>query len=73
VAICLIDVIRERSLAQIVAEALDVPHASPQVIVVRRGVSVWVASHRAIWADALAERVRNAEAAPAGIRSGPQR
>ncbi len=61
VPVCLIDVIRERSLAQTIAETLDVSHASPQVILVRAGVAVWVASHRAIRAEALAESLRSTE------------
>jgi bacillithiol system protein YtxJ len=59
VPVCLVDVIRERSLAQSIAEALSVPHASPQVIVLRAGMPVWTASHRGIRAETLAEGIRS--------------
>jgi hypothetical protein len=61
VPVCLVDVIRERGLARTIAEALDVPHASPQVILLCTGAPVWVGSHREIRAEALHEAVRNAE------------
>lgn len=64
VPVCLVDVIRERGLARTIAEGLDVPHASPQVILLRAGAPAWVASHREIRAEALHEAVRNAEAGP---------
>jgi bacillithiol system protein YtxJ len=64
VPVCLVDVIRERSLAQAIADALSVPHASPQVIVLRAGAPVWIASHRGIRAETLAEGIRSSEAVP---------
>jgi bacillithiol system protein YtxJ len=43
---------------------LSVPHASPQVIVLRAGAPVWIASHRGIRAETLAEGIRSSEAVP---------
>jgi bacillithiol system protein YtxJ len=72
VPVCLVDVIRERGFARTIAEALDVPHASPQVIMLRAGAPAWVASHREIRAEALHEAVRNAEASPGSAETaGP--
>ncbi len=48
-----VDVIRERALSSRIAEALDVVHESPQLILLRDGLPVWVTSHRGISADAI--------------------
>jgi bacillithiol system protein YtxJ len=67
-----VDVIRERDLSRRIAEALDVPHASPQVILLRAGSPVWVTSHRGIRADALHGAVRSAGGGPeSGEPAGP--
>jgi bacillithiol system protein YtxJ len=47
------DVIGQRLLAREAARLLDVPHASPQVILVEEGAAVWDASHMGVTADAV--------------------
>jgi bacillithiol system protein YtxJ len=47
------DVIGQRLLAREAARLLDVPHASPQVILVEAGAAVWDASHMGVTADAV--------------------
>lgn len=49
----LLKVIEHRDLSDAVAERLGVRHASPQVLLLRQGRSVWDASHYAITAPAL--------------------
>jgi bacillithiol system protein YtxJ len=49
----LIDVIGQRELSNILSERSGVPHASPQVIVMRDGRTQWHASHLDISAKAL--------------------
>jgi len=72
VPVYLVDVIREGGLSRRIAEALDVPHASPQVILLRAGSPVWVTSHRGISADALHGAVRSAGGGPkSGEPAGP--
>jgi bacillithiol system protein YtxJ len=44
----LIDVIRQRPLAAVVADRLDIRHESPQAILLVEGDAVWHASHSAI-------------------------
>ncbi|RMH12943.1 MAG: DUF2847 family protein [Gemmatimonadetes bacterium] len=46
-----VDVVRRRELSGRLAAALGVPHASPQVIVLREGRAVWDASHGGVRAD----------------------
>lgn len=55
--VVLIDVVMQRSLSGRIADALDVRHQSPQVIVVRDGVATWHASHGDVRADLLAEQI----------------
>ncbi len=50
----LIDVIARRELSNVLSERSGVPHASPQVIVMRGGRTQWHASHLGISARALA-------------------
>ena len=50
-----ISVRSERALARYVEERTGVPHASPQVIILRRGAVVATASHWEITSDFLAE------------------
>lgn len=52
-----LDVIAQRELAREVARLLDVPHASPQAILVEDGVAVWDASHMGVRADLLERAV----------------
>jgi bacillithiol system protein YtxJ len=52
--VSLVDVARQRNLARRIAEQTGVRHESPQVLVLRDGVAVWSASHRAITAVAVA-------------------
>lgn len=53
-----LDVVRHRALARSIAERLDVRHASPQVILLRRGRVVWAGSHGEVDADQLDAQVR---------------
>ena len=41
----LVDVRAQRSLSQQIAARTGVQHESPQVIILRRGASIWHASH----------------------------
>lgn len=52
--VSLVDVARQRDLARRIAEQTGIRHESPQVLVLRDGVAVWSASHRAITAAAVA-------------------
>ena len=47
----------ERPLSQQIAARSGVPHESPQVIVFRRGMPIWDASHHDITAAALTRQV----------------
>jgi bacillithiol system protein YtxJ len=64
VPVYLVPVLKERAASQQIAQRLNVPHASPQIIVLRRGVAVSVASHGAVTGDRLAEMLA-AAATPA--------
>ncbi|MDX2262458.1 MAG: DUF2847 family protein [Gemmatimonadales bacterium] len=48
-----VDVIRQRELSTLIARHLDIPHASPQIILLERGVPVWSAQHGRVTAAAL--------------------
>lgn len=48
-----LDVIGQRPLAREAARLLDVPHASPQAMVVEDGAAIWDASHMGVTADAV--------------------
>jgi bacillithiol system protein YtxJ len=52
-----LDVHAQRPLARYVAEHLDVRHESPQVILLRRGVVLWHASHYGVTARAVSRAV----------------
>lgn len=52
-----VDVVSRSGLAHAIARALDVPHESPQVILVSGGQAVWSASHWEVRALDLDERV----------------
>ena len=55
VPVWLVDVISQRPMSQRLAAMLDVEHESPQVIMVRRGASVWDGSHRRVTRARLEE------------------
>ena len=59
--IALVVVQRSRELSREVEARTGVQHESPQVLVLRRGQSVWSASHFDITAEAVERAVRNAE------------
>lgn len=61
----LVDVLVERSRSRDLAHDLQIGHASPQVILVRRGRAVWSASHWRVAAAAIAEAVATTEEATA--------
>ncbi len=52
-----IDVIEQRDLSAKTAGLLAVPHASPQVILVRGGVQFWNTSHAGVKAEAISRRL----------------
>ena len=55
-----VDVRAERPLSQLIAARSGVQHESPQIILLRRGVPIWNASHYDITADALSGQFRTA-------------
>lgn len=57
-----VDVLRQRALSQDFARLLDIPHQSPQVILLRGGRPIWHTSHQRITSGALAERLAAARA-----------
>ncbi len=57
-AVSLIVVQQSRGLSRAVEERTGVQHESPQVLVLRRGRSVWDASHFDITAEAVEQAVR---------------
>jgi monothiol bacilliredoxin len=63
IPVYLLDVLAERALSQNIARNLNVPHASPQAIVVRWGVPVWTAQHGGVTAVALEGAIRAGTAA----------
>ena len=54
VPILCVDVIAHRDLSNAVALKVGITHHSPQVILLRRGVAIWHASHRGIRTEAIA-------------------
>jgi len=56
--VALVVVQRSRELSRAVEERTGVRHESPQVLVLRRGQSVWAASHFDITAPAVEQAVR---------------
>jgi len=57
VRVHVVDVLGSRELSLAIADRLDVPHQSPQVIVLRGGKVAWHASHFSITASALVDHV----------------
>ena len=55
----LITVQTAREVSGSAAEKLGVTHQSPQVILVHKGESVWVASHYAITSDSIQEAIQS--------------
>ena len=55
--IYLLNVLEQQALSDAVAERLGVPHASPQVFVLRQGRPVWHASHYDITAQSLSRHL----------------
>jgi bacillithiol system protein YtxJ len=48
-----VDVSGQHAISQAIEQYTGVPHASPQLLVVKDGQAVWSASHRRITADAI--------------------
>jgi bacillithiol system protein YtxJ len=59
-----VDVARHRDLARRVTERTGVQHESPQVVVLRDGVAVWSASHRAIRTETVRQVLATQTTAP---------
>jgi bacillithiol system protein YtxJ len=59
-----VDVARHRDLARQVTERTGVRHESPQVVVLRDGVAVWSASHRAIRTETVRQVLAAQTTAP---------
>jgi len=57
VPVFMIDVVKHRSVSNLVAEEYGVVHQSPQALVIREGVSVWHASHLSITAGELEDAI----------------
>lgn len=53
--IVLVKVIEQRDVSNAIAECLEVPHRSPQAILVSQGNAVWTASHHGITEERLRE------------------
>jgi bacillithiol system protein YtxJ len=58
--VALVDVARDHAVKWAIAQRTGVRHESPQVLVLRRGRAVWVASHFAITTAAVARACREA-------------
>jgi monothiol bacilliredoxin len=52
-----IDVIRNRELSQLAARRLEIPHASPQAILVVGGEPAWSATHGSVRAKVIARAI----------------
>lgn len=52
-----VDVLGERGISQRIADELGIRHESPQVIVLAWGRPAWHASHMAVTAQAIAQRI----------------
>jgi len=53
VPVLMIDVVKHRSVSNLVADKYHVVHQSPQALVIRDGMSVWEASHLSVTAGEL--------------------
>jgi len=51
-------VVEDRPVSLWIAERLQTPHASPQVLLVAEGKVVWTTSHLGVTADAMASALR---------------
>ena len=56
-----LDVVRQRSLSQDFSRVLGIPHASPQVILLRGAQPVWHTSHQRITSATLAQHLAAAQ------------
>lgn len=52
-----VDVVRNRDISNAVAEKLEVPHASPQLLLIQNGACVYNISHNGISVEALKEHL----------------
>jgi bacillithiol system protein YtxJ len=59
-ALFMVRVIEDRPVSNLITEALKVPHASPQLILVKNGKAAWDVSHLNISADAIRDALRSA-------------
>jgi bacillithiol system protein YtxJ len=57
IPVYVLDVLEDVSLSREIERRCGIRHESPQVIVFRRGIPVWNASHRGVTARGLAEAV----------------
>ncbi len=57
IPVFLIDVLGQRKLSDAISKDLEIAHESPQAIVVRASKRVWDASHYAITAEALSDKI----------------
>jgi len=62
-----LDLLPFREISDAIAGRLDVPHQSPQLLLVKNGRCVYHASHGAITAEALKEALEACPACPAPI------
>jgi bacillithiol system protein YtxJ len=53
-----LDVKKQRTVSEAVAEAFDVRHESPQALIIAEGECIWHASHFSIKADAILEALK---------------
>jgi bacillithiol system protein YtxJ len=63
--VALVDVAHHAPIAQVIAARTAIPHASPQVIILRRGHGVWTASLREITRPTVADALQQAVAGDA--------
>ena len=56
----LLKVVESRAASNAVAEALGVPHESPQLLLVDKGECVWATSHHTITAESIAAAIGRA-------------
>jgi len=55
-----VKVIESRPVSNAIAEDLEVPHRSPQLILMKDGEAVWNASHHGIYVDRIRETASGA-------------
>ncbi len=58
-----LDIISDRALSRMVAEAFDITHESPQMLIVKDGKCIYTTSHHEISAEDAAVRIILAEEA----------